>query len=123
LHVEAGRIAPGWAGVPDSLGGAPRLYIVGRRCPNLVEQLKSAPIAADGVGAGEMIDGKWESAHGHSCASARYGALSRPSLPKRAEAEEPDPRKRRFNEIVRGRADARKSGAFWRGREPEYLEL
>jgi hypothetical protein len=32
-----------------------------------------------GIDAGEAVDGKWESAHGHAVASARYGGLSRPS--------------------------------------------
>jgi hypothetical protein len=64
--------------VSKDVGGAPRLYVVST-CKRLIEQFKSAPVAADGVDAGEVIDGKWESAHGHAIASARYGALSRPS--------------------------------------------
>jgi hypothetical protein len=52
----------------------------------LIEQFTSAPVAADGADAGEAVDGTWESAHGHAIASARYGALSRPSP-----AEEPPP--------------------------------
>jgi PBSX family phage terminase large subunit len=85
LHVEPGRIAPPWAHVPAGLGGAPRLYVFST-CQHLIEQLKSAPVAEDGVAAGEAVDAKWESAHGHAVAAARYGALSRPSP-----SEEPPP--------------------------------
>lgn len=55
-------------------------------CRHLIEQLKSAPVAADGVDAGEAIEPKWASAHGHAVDAARYGALSRPSP-----SEEPPP--------------------------------
>jgi len=51
-------------------------------CEHLIEQLKSAPVATDGVQAGEAVDPKWESQHGHAHASARYGAMSRPSPSK-----------------------------------------
>jgi PBSX family phage terminase large subunit len=77
LHIEPGRIPPAWASVPDDVGGAPRLFVVGSRCPNTVAQTKSAPIATDGMDVGEAIDGKWESEHGHNMASARYGAMAR----------------------------------------------
>jgi hypothetical protein len=55
-------------------------------CRRLIEQLKSAPLAAEGLDAGEAVDPKWASAHGHSIDAARYGALSRPSP-----SEEPPP--------------------------------
>ena len=59
--------------------GSPRWFIVERQCPELVEQLKSAPLQpVDRRWAGEMIDPRWEGAHGHAVAAARYGAMSRP---------------------------------------------
>ena len=85
LHIEPGRITPPWAPVPQSVGGAPRLYVFSG-CKHLIEQLKSAPVAADGVDAGEAVEPKWASAHGHAVDAARYGALSRPSP-----SEEPAP--------------------------------
>jgi len=53
--------------------------------------LKSAPVAVDGVNAGECVDPKWESEHGHAHASVRYGAMSRPG-PSPAPPPELDPR-------------------------------
>jgi hypothetical protein len=85
LHIEPGRTSPLWANVSEHVGGAPRLYIF-RTCKRLIEQLKSAPLAAEGVDAGEAVDSKWASAHGHAIDAARYGALSRPSP-----SEEPPP--------------------------------
>jgi PBSX family phage terminase large subunit len=55
--------------------GAPRLYLFST-CKNLTEQLRSAPISAEGREAGKAVDGKWESAHGHSHAALRYGVMS-----------------------------------------------
>lgn len=85
LHIDQGRMPPHWAAVPSHVGGAPRLYVVSS-CRHLIEQLKSAPLAADGMDAGEAVDPKWASAHGHAIDAARYGALSRPSP-----SEEPPP--------------------------------
>jgi hypothetical protein len=82
---EPGRIAPPWAPIPDSVGGAPRLYVFSS-CKHLIGQLKSAPVAADGVDAGEAVDPKWATNHGHAADAARYGALSRPPP-----SEEPPP--------------------------------
>ena len=76
-------MAPPWAPIPDSMGGAPRLYVFSS-CKHLIAQLKSAPVAADGVDAGEAVDPKWATNHGHAVDAARYGALSRP-----APSEEP----------------------------------
>jgi terminase large subunit-like protein len=85
LHIEPGRTSPPWANVSAHVGGAPRVYIF-RTCKRLIEQLKSAPLAAEGVDAGEAVDPKWASAHGHAIDAARYGALSRSSP-----SEEPPP--------------------------------
>jgi hypothetical protein len=59
-----------------------------RSCKQLIAQLKSAPVAVDGVNAGECVDPKWESEHGHAHASIRYGAMSRPG-PSPKPVEEP----------------------------------
>ena len=91
IRVEKGRLAPPWSRITEELGGSPRLFVFST-CENLIAQLKSAPIAVDGSDAGEAIDGKWESAHGHSVASSRYGTLSRPSaspVPVNLEPEGP----------------------------------
>jgi PBSX family phage terminase large subunit len=75
LHVEQGRIPPLWAQVRQGAGGAPRLFVFSS-CTELIRQLKSAPVAADGLDAGEAVDKRWESEHGHAVASLRYGAMS-----------------------------------------------
>jgi hypothetical protein len=85
LHIEPGRIPPPWANAPADIGGAPRLYVFSS-CTHLIQQLKSAPVAADGVDDGEAVDPKWATNHGHAVDAARYGALSRPPP-----SEEPPP--------------------------------
>jgi hypothetical protein len=57
-----------------------------KSCTHLIAQLKSAPVAEDGIKAGEVVDPKWASAHGHAVDAARYGAISRPSP-----SDEPQP--------------------------------
>jgi PBSX family phage terminase large subunit len=99
LHVEPGRLAPSWARVPETAGGSPRLYVF-RSCRNLIGQLQSAPVAVEGVGAGVMVEPKWESAHGHAVASARYGAMSRQPPSVEPEPWIEDPRARRHAELV-----------------------
>jgi hypothetical protein len=69
--VEPGRLAPSWARVPESTNGSPRLFVF-RSCRNLISQFQSAPVAGEGVGAGVMFDGKWESSRGHAVAAARW---------------------------------------------------
>lgn len=85
LHVEPGRPFPVWHPRYGEFG-SPRMFI-SSRCTNLIEQLKSAPIASDGVGAGQCVDPKVESAHLHAHAAARYGAMSRPSVAVAPETE------------------------------------
>src|SRR5215831_1894395 len=79
LRLDPGRRFPDWhprRGEP----GAPRWFIVERACPELCEQLRTAPLQpVDRRWAGEMIDPLWEGAHGHALAAARYGAMSRPA--------------------------------------------
>ena len=79
LHVDAGRPFPSWH--PRSgERGSPRLFVFST-CSHLVDQFRSAPVAAEGLQAGQIVDPGWESSRGHSHASGRYGALSwaRPS--------------------------------------------
>jgi len=87
LRLDPSRRFPDWH-PKRGQAGAPRWFIVERQCPELVEQLKTAPLQpVDKRWAGEMIDPHWEGAHGHALAAARYGAMSRPQP---AEAP-PDP--------------------------------
>jgi hypothetical protein len=73
--------------------GAPRLFVVRRRCPQLVEQIKSAPLQPlDKRDGGEMIDPVWESRSGHAVAAARYAVLSRPIPSEKPEDEITEPR-------------------------------
>jgi PBSX family phage terminase large subunit len=78
LHVDPNRIPATWASVPAHVDGSPRLFVFAT-CRRLIDQLKSAPLAVEGLDAGEAVDPKWASAHGHAVDAARYGALSRPS--------------------------------------------
>jgi hypothetical protein len=110
LHMEPGRIPPRWAQPPEGVGGAPRLYVF-RTCRRTIEQLKSAPVAVDGVVAGEAVDPKWESAHGHAHAALRYGAMSRPSS-STPPPEEEDPR----TALLRRNLERLESGDARRGR-------
>jgi hypothetical protein len=93
LHIEPGRILPPWAQVREGVKGAPRLYVF-QTCRELIRQLKSAPVAADGQDAGEAVDRKWESEHGHAIAAARYGAMSRPGPSSEPHNPPTDPRAR-----------------------------
>jgi PBSX family phage terminase large subunit len=99
LHPEPGRIPPAWSRLDRSHGAAPRLFIFSS-CPRLIEQLKNAPIKKEGPDAGEIVDPDWERQHGHAHASARYGAMSRPSPTERPEPWEPDPRVREQQRLV-----------------------
>lgn len=85
MHIEEGRLAPSWLRLPEPVSGSPRLFVFAT-CRNLIRQFQSAPVAVEGLGAGVMVDPKWESAQGHAIAGARYGAMSRPSP-----SEEPPP--------------------------------
>jgi PBSX family phage terminase large subunit len=85
LHLDPNRLPPSWATIPAQVRGAPRLYIF-NTCSHLIDQLQSAPIAAEGIDAGEAVDPKWATAHGHAIDAARYGAMSRPSP-----SEDPEP--------------------------------
>ena len=94
LKPDPARLFPLWhprAGLP----GAPQLFIVGRACPNLVEQLQNAPLASEEADPerGEAVDRRWETDYGHAHAALRYGVLSRPGVSKSPEPEpDEDPR-------------------------------
>jgi hypothetical protein len=70
--------------------GSPRLFIVASRCPELVEQLRTAPLQpVDKRDGGEMVDPVFESRHGHFVAMCRYACLAKPA-PSSPPIEEPD---------------------------------
>src|SRR5262249_29388261 len=71
---------------PAGAQGVPRLFIFSS-CRQLIAQLQSAPLALDDIDAGEAVDRKWASAHGHAVDAARYGAMSRPSPPETPELD------------------------------------
>lgn len=59
--------------------GSPRLFVIGKHCPELVEQLEQAPLQPlEKRHGGEIIDPEWEGRHGHAIAALRYGAMTRP---------------------------------------------
>jgi hypothetical protein len=71
--------------------GSPRLFIVGPRCPELVEQLQAAPLQPiDKRDGGEMISPEWEGRYGHATAAARYLVMGRPRASDEPEEPEPD---------------------------------
>ena len=80
LRCDSERLFPEWHPLRGTKG-APRLFVVGHKCPFLVEQIKGAPLLPIDSGkkdAGEVVDDTWESAHGHAHAALRYGTMSRP---------------------------------------------
>jgi hypothetical protein len=111
LHVEPGRIPPPWAQIREGVDGAPRLYVFAS-CKELVKQIRSAPVAVDGMDAGEAVDKKWSGDHGHGVASLRYGAMSRPS--PSSELPEPEPEDPRHAYAIRRlkRIEEREKGDF-----------
>ena len=95
LKPDPDRLFPGWH--PTSAGehGAPSLFIVKDRCPELVRQLQDAPLLSlesGREGAGEIVDPDWESRDGHAVAAARYGAMSRPHPTPKPKEIPADPR-------------------------------
>jgi hypothetical protein len=81
LIPEPGRAAPFYARHLANAPAAPKLYIVGSRCPELVDQLENAPLLrldSGRKGAGEIVDPGWEGQHGHALAALRYGVMSKP---------------------------------------------
>lgn len=73
--------------------GSPRIFIDERRCPELVDQLESAPLQPFDKRWGlEMVDPDWEGPHGHAIAALRYGVMSRPGSSEQPEDVPEDPR-------------------------------
>lgn len=110
LHVEQGRPGPTWSRVAGG-DAAPRMFVFST-CRQLIAQLKSAPVAADGVAAGLAVDANWESAHGHAHAAARYGAMSRPRGADTPEEPLDDPRAEMFWRFSRERESRPKPRRF-----------
>ena len=89
--------------------GSPRLFVVRDTCPELVEQLKAAPLVGiDKRHAGEMIDPKWEGSYGHATAAARYLVSSRPGPSTLEEPVEEDPRRQFLKAVEKREATARR---------------
>lgn len=117
LRVDPNRRPPQWAGHLTAGLGSPR-YFVTTRCPMLIDQLSTAPLLPIDSGltdAGEIVDPKWESQHGHAVAAARYGAMSRPGASREPEPEIADPRaqrildhRKRLLDDVKGRSRRRR---------------
>lgn len=81
LHPDPDRLFPDWH--PRSgQAGSPRLFLF-TRCERTIEQLRNAPVKAEGKDAAEIIDPDWESQHGHAVAALRYASLSRPGASER----------------------------------------
>lgn len=116
LQPDPERVFPAWH-VRAGEQGAPRLFIVRGCAPELVDQLKTAPVNMEPVGqktgAGEIVDPKWESAYGHAIAAARYGAMSW-QQPAEPPAEYPaDPRERAVVEMVEREQQADEELELW----------
>ena len=94
LKLDQGHRFPDWHPLRGELG-APRLFIIRDRCPNLVEQLRGAmllDIESGKKGAGEIVDEVWESQYGHAHAALRYGMLTWPDASKQRPATPVDSR-------------------------------
>jgi hypothetical protein len=90
LIPEPGRPAPFYARHLADAPATPRIYIVGSRCPELVDQLENAPLLrldSGRRGAGEIVDPGWEGQSGHAVASLRYGVMSKPEASEQSFAE------------------------------------
>jgi hypothetical protein len=106
LYVDPARRPPYWAPQLDGATEAPRLYLVGSRCPHLREQIQTAPllpIDAGVRGAGEIVDPGWETEYGHSVAALRYGAMSRPKPGMPPDEETDDPRQAFLEKVTAAR--------------------
>jgi hypothetical protein len=90
LDTESERPFPRWHPRYGETG-APRLYFFST-CKNAIAQMKSAPVAADGLDAGECYDRKWANEHGHAVDAIRYFCITRPSPSKEPPRPLDDPR-------------------------------
>jgi len=94
LRLDPERVFPDWHPRRGE-SGAPRLFIVEKRCPELVEQVANAPVLpldSGHKGAGEVVDPAWETAYGHAHAALRYGVMSRPDPSEELHFPPDDPR-------------------------------
>lgn len=105
IHVDPLRFAPPWAQIPPSVTGAPRLYVF-KTCERVIEQIKGAPVATDGSDAGECVDPKWATAHGHALDALRYGAMSRPAPSPAPPREDEDERRAFYLRVCQERDNA-----------------
>lgn len=105
IHPDPARVFPEWhplRGQPD----APRLYVMRRPgTQELIEQLDTARVKAEGKDMLEVVDPDWESEHGHAIASLRYGMMSRALPSDRPKEEEPDPRVREARRMLKWSED------------------
>jgi hypothetical protein len=94
LKPDPTRRFPLWHPNAGDLG-APRLFVMGGRCPELVEQLRNAPLAIEETDPerGEAVDRRWESAYGHAHAALRYGITTRPTASSEPQQKTEDPRR------------------------------
>jgi Terminase large subunit, T4likevirus-type, N-terminal len=84
--------------------GSPRMFVVARRCPELVEQLRAAPLQpVDKRDGGEMVDPVFESRHGHFVAMCRYAVMAKPapSTPPVEELSEEDSVRQEQQRLIR----------------------
>lgn len=108
IQPDPARRFPLWHPLAGQYG-SPRLFVVRDTCPELVEQLKAAPLVGiDKRHAGEMIDPKWEGSYGHGCAAARYIVASRPGPSVLDEPAEEDPRRQFLRQVEKREAAARR---------------
>lgn len=85
LGLDPSRVFPDWHPKAGEYG-APRLYI-SKKCRNLIEQLRFAPIAPiDTRGGGEIVDPSYETRRGHAIAALRYLVTAR-ILPEERQLE------------------------------------
>jgi hypothetical protein len=83
--------------------GSPRLFIVKRAVPELVDQISAAPLQPiEKRYAGEQVDSEWEGRYGHAVAALRYGAMSRPDASEKPEERPNNPD---WDEAQRARAE------------------
>ncbi len=86
LKPDPERLFPEWHPRKGEKG-SPRMFVTSA-CKELANGLKVAPllpIGAPRIGAGEIVDPKWEGPHGHAVAALRYGVMSRPEASTREE--------------------------------------
>jgi hypothetical protein len=116
LRLTPGRTVPGWAN--DSGLGSPSLFVFAG-CPNLIEQLRDAPLEEADTGPhkgpypGEAVARGWEGAYGHAHAALRYGVMSRPDPSVRHVQPLDDPRAELMRQVEARRVSQAPSRYDW----------